>query len=479
MIERVNGPFWYEGAKLLDDQTHKRVVILGGGLAGYSIARSLGRRFSETKMHVVLVDSRDKMAYQPFLAEVVSGCVEARHIQVPLEQNLPFVQVINAKVKSLHHESKIVYLEDNFGCAFQISYDIAIVTLGSVTKTLPIPGLKDNAIGLKTVEEAVYIRDALVNAFRAAESLRQDDPLRAKLLTSVVVGGGLTGIECAAAMATLYAKLTRHSCAVSMDDVRIHLIEAADKIIPELPRQETSWALDRLEMRGVKFHLNTFVEDVSDQSLKASDGTKCEYNLLVWAAGQTANPVLESFDLPLDEQGRITCNAKLQVVNKEGQIVEGAFACGDIASVPDLSRGSAGDLLCAPTAQHAVRQAKVLSYNVVAMVNKGALRDYSHKNAGCVVDLGRHLGILSIGDNAIICRGYFAWIAHRVYHGLALPTLSRKLRVWCDWSLGLFAGPDVVSTYEVLTPRSFFESYATQEDGQNATEYNLQCNATL
>lgn len=442
----------------------KTILILGGGMAGYSVARGLEKALVSDDMEIVLIDMRGKMVYQPFLAEVVSGAVEPRHIQVSLQKHLPEIKTIQARVTQISTKERKVVVENATGRSWEIDYDFLVVALGGVTKIPPIPGIAETAVGLKTTEEAAYIRNRIVSNFTEADDLPLGDPERQRLLTVMVVGGGLSGIECLAEALSLIRDLVAVMRTITMKEIGLHLIEATGRIMPEIPSGKSAWVIEQVEKRGASVHLNTFVTSASDGVVKTSDGCEYHVGLLVWTAGQTANPVLRNSDLPLDSTGRLRCNAKLQVETGDGRASDAVFGCGDAVRVEDLSGCGLPDGSCDPTAQHAVRQASVIVKNLVATFNGAELKEYVHKNAGCVIGLGRGLGIFASGDKRIVLKGWIAWAMHRAYHSLALPTLERKLRVWNDWLLAFFCGRDVVSTIESLSPRAFFEEHACMQE---------------
>lgn len=436
----------------------QKILILGGGFAGFHVAKGLAKSLKADEAQITLVDIRTHMCYQPFLAEVVSGSIESRHIQVPLRSHLKGVNVIEAKAKVIDSVNKKVTVKKR-DRVWDIPYDQLIITLGAVTKTFPTPGIADNAIGLKTTEEAVYIRNKIVENFSIANSMPADDPRRKRLLTFIVVGGGFSGSEGFAEMVDLCHVLLKTHPNIKLEDLELHLIEAADRIMPELPPEHSQYAIDKMEERGAHVHLKTFVESAVDGVVKTSDGKEYPTDLIVWTAGTSACPVLRDSDLPLDGRGRLRVLPDLRVEGDDG-IVEGVWGCGDATVCPDLSGGGLPDGSCAPTAQHALRQANQLVKNVTATIRGGELGDYCHKNAGCVAGLGAWIGIFASGQKKFIVKGPLAWCMHRGYHGFAMPTWERKLRIFGDWTGGLILGKDVTSTHELERPKAFFQKFA-------------------
>lgn len=442
------------------------IVILGGGEAGFTVARTLQYTLHK-QAKITLVDQRAHMVYQPFLAEVASGNIEPRHIEIPYHRHLRNCEVVCAKVKSIISAEHKVILENLDGVIWTLPYDQLVVTLGAVTKTFPTPGIADYAIGLKSVEEAVHIRNKVIMNFNRAASMYKDNPNRKRLLTFIVVGGGFSGMECFAEMRSLATKLLKDYPSIDESDLSFHLIEASDHIMPEIPRARSERVIEELERRGAHVHLNTFVNSAENSVVKTSDGAEYPTEVIVWTAGSLANPVLKKSDLPLDERGRLRCRRDLRVEGDNG-IVPDVWGAGDCCNVEDASGDGLPDGTCAPTAQHAMRQAKLLTNNLYATYFNKPLLEYYHRNAGMVAGLGAGLGVFTNGSKSYGANGILAWIAHRGYHGLALPTVERKVRVYGDWLKNGIFGTDTASTSEFAQPRAFFARYAARPETDEA-----------
>ncbi|NBQ98779.1 MAG: NAD(P)/FAD-dependent oxidoreductase, partial [Microbacteriaceae bacterium] len=326
-----------------------------------------------------------------------------------------------------------------------------------VSRTFPIPGVADNAIGLKTVEEAIEIRNRILTNFDIAANLPAG-PKRDRLLTFVVVGGGFAGIEVFAEMRNLASYLIRYYPGISFADVKFHLIEAMGRIMPEVSQKTSEWVLSDLDRRGGKVHLNTQLVSAADGVIELSTGEKFESDVIVWTAGVMASPFVKNTDLPLDERGRITALPTLQVA-KEGVVIDSAWTAGDVSAVPDLSGGGVGGF-CVPNAQHAVRQAKLLASNIVANLREEGITEYKHKNLGAVAGLGLYNGVFQSGN--FVLKGFLAWCAHRVYHGLAMPMFERKHRVIVGWVNNFIFKRDIVSVSATKDPRLAFETWASR-----------------
>jgi len=435
-----------------------KILIVGGGYAGFYTAWKLEKHLRKGEADVTMVDPLPYMTYQPFLPEVAAGSIEARHSVVAHRRHLKRTHVLTAKVTNINHAQKVATITPPVGEPYEFAYDQIVVTAGAVSRTFPIPGIADNAIGLKTIEEAVAIRDKVMSNFDKAASLPAG-PERDRLLTVVVVGGGFAGIEVFAELRSLASSLVSKYPQLSFEDTHFHLIEAMGRIMPEVSLKTSEWVLKDLAKRGANVHLDTQVTGAIDGNVELSTGEVIPTDVIVWTAGVMANPtVVRGGDLPVEERGRIQTRADLRVGTAEA-FVEGAWAAGDVSAVPDLSGGGVGGF-CVPNAQHAVRQAKLLAKNVVAVLRGESPKEYFHKNLGAVAGLGLYNGVFQSGKIAL--KGFIAWLAHRGYHGLAMPTWERKWRVLWGWWNNLWLGRDLVNLQTVQNPRYVFEEFAAR-----------------
>jgi len=435
-----------------------KILIVGGGYAGFYTAWKLEKWLRPGEAEVTIVDPLPYMTYQPFLPEVAAGSIEPRHAVVSQRRHLRTTNVITAKVTNVNHAEKKATITPPVGEPWEFDYDVVVVTAGSVSRTFPIPGVADQAIGLKTIEEAVAIRDRLLTNFDKAAQLAPG-PERDRLLTFVVVGGGFAGIEIFAELRSLASGLLPKYPQISFEDTHFHLIEAMGRIMPEVSLPTSHWVIKNLAQRGAEIHLETQLTSAVDGVIELSTGESFESDLIVWTAGVMANPtIVRNTDLPIEERGRIRTRPDLRV-GTEDEIVEGAWAAGDVSAVPDLTGGGVGGF-CVPNAQHAVRQGKLMAKNIVAVLRGEGPTEYVHKNLGAVAGLGIGYGVFQSGKTAI--KGLPAWFAHRGYHGLAMPTWERKLRVIGGWVGNFFLGRDIVSLPGLEQPRAAFEEFAAR-----------------
>lgn len=430
-----------------------RVLVLGSGFVGTYAALRLERKARRGELEVTLVSPESFFTYHAFLPEAASGNIEPRHVVVPLRAALHSTRIVTGRVEGLDHGHKVATVITTAGEGIEIAYDHVVIGVGSVARTLPVPGLAERGIGFKTIEEAIALRNRVLANLDAADASR-DEAFRRRALTFVFVGGGYSGVEALAELEDLTAWAARYYPNVRREDMRWVLVEATGTVLPEIGRELAGHALEVLRRRGVEVHLNTKLVSAEGGVMRLSDGTTFEADTLVWTAGVRPNPVLARFGVPLDERGRVRADAALRV---EG--VPGAWAAGDCAAVPDLT-GPPG-ALSPPTAQHSLRQAVVLADNLLATLRGGAVRDFRYRSLGGIVSLGRYRGVARV--LSLNLRGLPAWFLHRTYHVLRIPTLGRKARIMTDWTVALFFKRDIVQLGSLQRPRAPFEQ--ALEDG--------------
>jgi NADH:ubiquinone reductase (H+-translocating) len=431
----------------------RRILISGGGYAGFYTAWKLEKMLRRGEAEVTVVDPRPYMTYQPFLPEVAAGSVDPRHAVVPLRRHLQRTRVIAGKVRSIDHAARTATVVTNAGAVHRLEYDLVVVTTGAIPSAPPVPGIAEEAIGLKTVEEAAAVRDRLLTHFDQAAGL-PPGPQRDRLLTVVVIGAGYAGVEAFGELLSLATALLRRYPEIGQEDLRFHLVELAGRILPEVSLRSSRWVIDQLTARGAQIHLNTTVTSAVDGVVELSTGEVFESDVILWTAGVKPSPLLMDTDLPVDGRKRLRVGADLRVVDEEGVVVPDAWGAGDVAAVPDLTGGGV-DGYTVPNAQHAVRQGKLLAKNLAADLRGRSPRDYVHHDLGSVATLGLGTGIFQSGPIAV--RGLPAWLMHRGYHVLAVPGWERKWRVLVNWVLNFFLGRELASLEASTHPRAAFE----------------------
>ncbi|MEU4508070.1 NAD(P)/FAD-dependent oxidoreductase [Nonomuraea wenchangensis] len=430
---------------------NKHILIVGGGYVGLYTALRLQRKLSRElrggEVHITIIDPQSYMTYQPFLPEAAAGNLSPRHLVAPLRRVLPKVRILNGTVTTVKHGDRVVTFQPAEGEPRQIAYDVLVMAAGSISRTLPIPGLTDIGIGFKTVGEAIALRNRVLHLLDVAEST-EDPEVRRRALTFVVVGAGFAGVEALAELEDMAKDSVRYYRNIKPSDIRWVLVEATSRVLPEVGPEMGKWTLEQLRERGIDVRLETRLESCEGGHVVLSDGAEFDAETLVWTAGVKPSPVVNDSDLPLDERGRIKTTALLTV-----HASPGAFAAGDAAGVPDVTNPGQ---YCAPNAQHAVRQAKVLADNIVRHLRGQELVEYRHKYVGSVAGLGLHQGVANV--YGVKLRGFPAWFMHRTYHLSRVPTLNRKVRVVVDWTLALFFKRETISLGEMEHPREGFRA---------------------
>ncbi|MET7961315.1 NAD(P)/FAD-dependent oxidoreductase [Micromonospora zamorensis] len=428
----------------------KRILVVGAGHVGLYAALRLSKKLSSREAEVMVVDPQPHMTYQPFLPEAAAGNISPRHSVVPLRRELRRCKMVAGTVTRIEHDRKVATVQPISGPAREITYDHVIVAPGSVSRTLPIPGLHEQGIGFKTIGEAIYLRNHVLDRLDVAAATPDPDVRRAAL-TFTFVGGGYAGIEALAEMEDMARDALRYYPELKQDEVRWVLVEATQRVLPEVDRDMGAYTVQQLMKRNMDIRLDTRLESCVDGVVKLSDGDSFRSDTIVWTAGVKPSPMLDSTDFPRDDRRRITCLPTLQVVDGD-QVVEGAWSAGDCAAVPDLTKEPGN--FCSPSAQHAVRQAARMADNITAVIRGREPVNYKHKHVGSVASLGLHKGVAQV--YGIKMTGWPAWVMHRTYHMSRIPSFNRKVRVVVDWTLAFVLKREVVALGQLHDPREEF-----------------------
>ncbi len=405
---------------MADREARGGTLVIGGGFAGGYVARCLRKRGA------TIVSPENFMLYTPMLPEAASGTLEPRHTVVPLRMMCPHAEFVLGRATSVDFERSRVQVETIEGHV-DLSYRDLVIALGAISRTLPIPGLADHALGFKSLADAIHLRNHVLRRLEAADAAT-DETQRLRELTFVFVGAGYAGVEALAELSDLVRDALRYYPNLQTVPQRWVLVDAAPKILPEIPRRLGEYAAEKLTGRGVEIRVETTLESVEANAAQLSDGERILTHTLVWTAGVRAHPLLSQFGLPLDERGRVIVSETMQV---EGH--ERVWALGDGARVPNLATPGAFD---PPTCQHALRQARRLAKNL-----QGDLKPYRYRMLGQVATLGRYKGIADV--LGLRLTGFLGWFVTRTYHLYQLPLISRKLRVVADWTTSLFFRRDI------------------------------------
>jgi NADH dehydrogenase len=418
------------------------VVVAGGGFAGLYAVRALERKLPPHSAKITVVSESNFLLYSPLLPAVAGGALNPRHVTVPIREELRDAHLLIARVAHCDPDRRTVGCVSVEGETLELPYDQLVVALGSVSRSLPIPGLADNAIGFKSILEALHLRDTLLRSLEMAETTDQPD-VRAQHLTCVVAGGGYTGVEAIAEVQDLAAEILHLYPRCAAQGMRWLLVEAGERIMAEVPEDLAAFTVEELRRRGIEVLTGTRVEGVTEASVRLSTGQEVPTRTVVWTAGITPCPAVAQLGLPLDETGRIRVDEFMRVTGRDD-----VWAIGDCAAVPDPANPGRP---CPPTAQHAMRQGARLAGNVAAALGHGELRPFTFKTIGLVVDLGRRQAVAKI--LGVKLRGFPAWFCARAYHLMAIPGLGRRLRLALDWTVELFFRRDSAEWIPPRLPR--------------------------
>jgi NADH dehydrogenase len=407
------------------------VVIAGGGFGGFYAARTLEKVLPAQSARITLVNDVNFMLYTPLLPGAAAGTLEPRHVVVPLREELRGTDLRLGRVCGADPTQRTLAIRTVEGHSEDLAYDQLIVALGSVSRSLPVPGLAEYAKGFKSLPDAVGLRNHVLRTLEAAETV-EDPAARQAWLTYVFVGAGYAGLEGLAELQDFAADVIELYPRCRTQGMRWILVEARDRVMPEIPASLAAFAERELRGRGIEIRTGTTLDELTATTARLSDGEVVPTRTVAWTAGVKPHPVIQELGLPLDAHGRIRTDRTMRV---EG--LENVWAIGDAAAVPDPAKL---DQASPPTAQHAIRQGRRVARNVAATIGTGRVRPFTYKTLGVFVDMGRGEAVAS--TVGIKWRGAPAWWLARTYHLAMMPGLKRKLRLLVDWNVGLVFGRD-------------------------------------
>jgi NADH dehydrogenase len=416
--------------------THFDVLIVGGGFGGATAARHLedllAARGRPGGPRVLLVAPENFLLFAPLLPEAASGTIEPRHAVIPLREMLRRTQLLIGEVRGIDVEARTAVAEDLTGEQHELSWGQLVLSPGSVPSVIDIPGLAENAVGFKGLPDAIWLRNRVLRQLEAADATL--DPVRRReLLTFTFVGGGYAGVEALAEMESLVRDALHTYPGLSRHDLRWVLVEARDSLLPGLDPKLARYSEENLRSRGVEVLLETRLESCVDKKVVLSGHGTQPYvsETIVWATGQRPSHLVSELGLPTDDSRRLVVDDQIRSIARAD-----VFALGDAAAVPDPEGG-----LCPPTAQHAIRQAKVCAQNVAAALGVGEPTTFRYRNRGLAVTLGRNQGTAQVRQ--LTFTGLIAWLMGRSYHLLMMPGLARKVRVVADWTTSMLFPRDL------------------------------------
>jgi NADH dehydrogenase len=416
------------------------VVIAGGGFGGAAAAHELERVMPKQSARLALVNETNFALYTPFLPEAAAGTLEPRHVVTPLREMLKRTYLRIGAIVGHDPEAKTVTLRAKYGETESMPYDQLLLALGSTSRVLPVPGLAQHAVGFKSLADAIYLRNHVVETLEEANAT-EDPRRREELLTYVFVGGGYAGLEALAELQDFAADAMDCYPRARLHGMRWVLVEASDRVLPEIDRELAEYALRELRGRGIDIRLQRTLEEVTANTARISSGEVLPTRTVVWTAGVKAQPILSELNLPLDERGRVPVDSYLRV-----QGMDSVWAIGDCAAAPDPRGGT-----CPPTAQHAVRQGPVVARNIAAELGIGSPKPFDYRSEASFVNLGRYKAVGRIGDRTF--RGFPAWWMARTYHMSQIPGAARKFRAVLDWTAGLPFRRDIAEVGTIGKPK--------------------------
>jgi len=400
------------------------VVIAGGGFGGAMAARELERIMPRQSARLILVNDVNFLLYTPFLPEAAAGTLEPRHVVTPLREILDRTYLRLGTVSGHDPQTRTVELRTREGEIEQLPYDQLLLALGSVSRVLPVPGLAEHAVGFKTLADAIWLRNHVVETLEAANA-SEDPARRDELLTYVFVGGGYAGLEALAELQDFAADAMESYPRARLHGMRWVLVEATNRVLPEIDIGLAEYALRQLRGRGIDIRLETTLEEVTADRARLSSGETLPTRTVVWTAGVAPHPSVRRLNLPLDERGRIPVDEYLRVQGSES-----VWAIGDCAAAPDPRGG-----FYPPTAQHAVREGPAAARNIAAELGVGSTRPFEYRGNASFVNLGRYKAVGRVGGRTF--RGFPAWWMARTYHMSQIPGIARKARAVLDWTASL------------------------------------------
>jgi NADH dehydrogenase len=405
------------------------VVIAGGGFGGLYAARRLERRLPRHSARIILVSDVNYLLYSPLLPGAAAGSLEPRHVVVPLREELSWTDVRLARVSGADPTLNELHVHTVDQREETLRYDQLVLALGSVSRVLPVPGLAEHAVGFKTLADGIALRNRAIWNLEVAESL-PDEESRREYLSFVFVGAGYAGLEGIAELQDFVAATIERYPRCRLTGTRWILIEALDRVMSEIPASLAEFATRELRGRGIEIRTGTRLESMDERSALLSTGERVPTRTVCWTAGVKPPAVVRELGLPLVD-GRVEVDAQMRVAGREN-----VWAIGDAAAVPDPAKRRRGP--CPPTAQHAIRQGRVVAENVAAALAGRRARPFRYRTLGVFVDMGQHKAVATV--LGVRLRGFPAWFAARTYHLAMMPGFGRKVRLGLDWAVGLAFG---------------------------------------
>lgn len=409
-----------------------RIVILGGGFAGAYCAQRLEKKLAGRGVEVVLIDRNNYFVFYPLLVEAGTGALEPRHAVVSIRAFLKTTRFLMAECRTIDTANrKVIYQVVGQEEVQAMEYDHLVVALGAVTRLPAVPGLREFGFELKSLSDAVALRDRAIQMLEAADAV--DDPeKRRAMLRFIVVGGNFTGVEIAGELQVFLRRAARLYRNLRPADCNVTLVELQSRILPALDEELAEFARGHLARRGMDVRLKTSVAEIQADFVKLNTGETLPSRTVIWCAGIAPNPLLGSLGLPTDARGYLNCERDLRVRG-----FDSVWGIGDCA----VNLGPDGNAYPA-TAQHAVRQGAHLADNIARSLRGEALRPCDIVSQGSLAALGCRTGVAKVFG--IRLAGFAAWFLWRTVYLMKMPGWPRRFRVALDWTLDLLFARDFV-----------------------------------
>ena len=439
----------------------QRVVILGGGFAGLYAALELDKEFARRPdVEVTLVNLENSVLFTPMLHEIAAGDLDITNIVNPIRKLLKHVTFVEGQVQAIDLVNKrLIFGHGLDSHAHEIEFDQLVLALGSVTQFFGLPGVEENAMTMKSLSDAVNLRNRLIALLEAADTECSSGERQA-LLSVAVAGAGFAGVETLASINDFLRSSLRYYPNLRTEDLTLTLIHPGDVILPELSPRLGNYAQRKLEERGIAVKSHARVTAYDGSAIEMADGQSLTAKTLIWTAGTMPNPLISTLPCGV-ERGRVRATAELAVPDWPG-----IWALGDCALVPDLTTGK----FCPPTAQHALRQGKVVAQNIIAWADGGEFRKFNFKTIGQLATIGHRAGVASVFG--INISGFAAWWMWRTIYLSKLPRLEKKIRVALDWTLDLIFSKDLCQFIDIRQEHRVLSSSTLPPSRQDARSQN-------
>jgi NADH:ubiquinone reductase (H+-translocating) len=452
--------------RLSPSTSTKRIVILGSGFAGIEVLKRVQNKFKNNKNVEITLISRDNfLLFTPMLPEVASGMIETRHIVTPVRSFCNKANFYEANVESIDLNNKEIVIKHAIGKQSEpiswnqhtLQYDYLVIALGSETRFFGMTEVEKHSFTMKSIDDAIILRNHVLSILEQANLEKENRHLTKSLLTFIVVGGGFNGIETVGELNDFVRETIKGFYKdIYMPDVRIILVSATDKILEQVDEKLGEWALQKLKERDVEFIMNKHVVGATSTSAKLNDGVIIPCYTIVWAAGVIPTDLVAGLSCEHDKRHGIVVNNYLEVLGHEGEV----YALGDCASIPDPHTGKPYP----PTAQHAIREAKVAAKNLIYQIDEKQNKKikFDYKTKGMMAEIGKRTGVATIFGFKM--HGFLAWWLWRTYYLANLPTIKKKLKVMSDWTADLIYKPDVAMIKKYMYEQHEKEEEIGEED---------------